>query len=450
MRSTFFGLEMGRRALSAQQRALDVTGHNIANANTAGYTRQEAVLRATMPYTVPAFNCPVAAGQLGTGVEVGQIRRIQDSYINTQIRSENRAAGDWEARNNTLEKLEVIFNEPSEAGLKTVMDQFWEGLQFLSQKANDPSVRDVVIERGIALAESFNHLDRMLTDLQSDLTQAIALEVQEIDNMSAQIADLNRQIVVLESAGNEANDLRDKRDLLIDELSRLVDVTVTEDPTGYVTVSVGGQDIVDNTTVTSLDQSWVNGGKLYGMLYSRDTIVPDYLNRLDQMADSFITEFNSIHSAGFGLDGSTGNDFFVGTTAGTIAVSAAIQNDSNLIAAAKAAADLPGDNTNALDLAGLKHHSFGAPINGTLDDYYGGIVAQLGIEAQSAQRMVDNRELLLAQLKIQKQSVSGVSLDEEMTNMIKFQHAYNAAARMTTTMDELLDVIINRMGLAGR
>ncbi|MFZ5640022.1 MAG: FlgK family flagellar hook-associated protein, partial [Bacillota bacterium] len=168
MRSAFFGLEMGRRALFTQQRALDVTGHNIANANTEGYTRQIADMSASLPYTVPAFNSPVTPLQVGTGVDITAIRRVRESFLDSQIRNETTNLGYWESKRDALKKIEVILREPSDNGLRTVMDQFWSSMQELSKNPESEGVRALVRETGITLANTFNQLSKQLTDLQTD------------------------------------------------------------------------------------------------------------------------------------------------------------------------------------------------------------------------------------------------------------------------------------------
>jgi flagellar hook-associated protein 1 FlgK len=468
MRSTFSGLEIGRKGLQTQQKALDVTGHNIANANTEGYTRQRAVMQATQPFAYPSFSRLYGAGQLGTGVEIQEIKRIRDDFIDAQVRKENGVAGEWESRKNTLDKLEVVLNEPSDTGLRTVLDQFWESLQTLSTRPEDGSVRAAVRQRGMAVAETFNHLDKQLDDLQKNIDIAVRIKVEEINNIATQIGSLNEQIVKVEVSGDHANDLRDKRDLLIDQLGLLINTDNREDPYGAVTVTIGGRALVSDQQVNYLQTvtvppngfaeiQWavdsslvtVSSGAIQGLQYSRDVIVDSQRVQLNTLASQFIVSFNTQHQLGFGLDSIDGRDFFTGADASDMAVDAGIIASLDAIAAAAGpAAPLisPGDNGNMLLLAALKHDNTTMGTS-TFDDYYRAMAAELGVAGQAANRMVENQDLLLSQLDNQKQQISGVSLDEEMTNMIKFQHAYNAAARVVTSMDELLDVIINRMGI---
>ncbi|MHB1167158.1 MAG: flagellar hook-associated protein FlgK [Carboxydocellales bacterium] len=471
MRSTFFGLEIGRTALQAQQRALDVTGHNIANANTPGYTRQDAVTSATTPYAMPGLNKPNTPGQVGTGVQVDEIRRLRDSFIDTQIRTEAKTTGFWASNQDALKKLEVIFNEPSDAGLRTVMDQFWSGLQELSKNPESKSVRAVVSQRGIALADTFNHIDRQLTELQVDTDSNIRIKISEINNSANQVAQLNNQIILIESTGDKANDLRDKRDLLVDQLSKIVNLSTTEEKNGSLTLAISGRVLVsgkNNYAIQAVNTppngyaaiQWaadntnvlIQSGTLKGLLDVRDITVNNYIGYINTLAGTLATQTNAIHRNGRTLNGvGTSNiDFFEpepGATAKNISVSAAVLTSENNIAAA-IQDGAPGDGSNALAMAQLKHSNILA--GGSLDDYFRGIIGKLGVDSQEATRMVDNQGILEAELQNRRQTLSGVNLDEEMTNMIRFQHGYNAAARVVTVMDEMLDVIVNRLGTVGR
>lgn len=487
MRATFFGIEIGRRSLQTQQRALDATGHNVANANTAGFTRQEAVLATTTPFPVPGLNRPWGPGQVGTGVEVTEIRRLRDNFVDLQIRHENKALGYWEARWDALRKIEVVFNEPSDSGLLIVFEQFWQSLEELSKTPESLAARSVVRQRGMALAETFNHMDRQLQELQEDLDNALEVKVSEVNSLGRQIADLNQQILKIEVTGAQANDLRDKRDSLLDQLAKLLDLQVHEDERGLVQVSIGGLLLVqgkqfyglvakeDPTNESLAGVCWevdkepvqIKGGTMRGLIEMRGYVeagdqlgfIRGIRKQLDDLAATLAEKFNERHQGGYGLDGSQDVKFFDSKDgdlikAGNITVSDEIINDLNKIAAAQTDEN-SGDGSNALALAQLKHAlTMVLPGNteptGTFEDYFRAAVGEIGVAGQEADRMVENQELLVAQLENNRQAVSGVSLDEEMVNMIRFQRAYNAAARVITTMDEMLDLVISRMGLVGR
>jgi len=489
--STFFGLEIARRGLQAQQRALDVTGHNVSNANTPGYTRQEAVMATTTPFPVPGLCTPAGAGQLGSGVEISEIRRLRDGFLDLQYRGENEALGFWEARWDAIQKVETILNEPSDSGLSKVFEQFWQSLEDLSKNPESLAARSTVLERGKTLAETFNYLDRQLRSLQSDLDSTIKVKVDEVNSFARQIADLNQQIQKIEITGQRANDLRDRRDLLLDQLSKDINIQVREDANGMVQVGIGGRLLVEGDRVDELNVVedvdndrfykvvWkadnqdvqVTGGTILGLIDMRGYLdeagnqkglVREIRSVLDNLAGTLAKEFNSIHTAGYGLDGSKGLDFFTKdsgatVTAGNIIVNTELE-DLNKIAASKTNPTEidggAGDGSNALELARLKQRllDFNNDNKGdaTFEDYYQAAIGELGVQGQQAKRMAENQELLVSQLDNNRQEVSGVSLDEEMVNMIRFQHAYAAAARVITTMDEMLDLVIGRMGLVGR
>jgi flagellar hook-associated protein 1 FlgK len=594
--SNFLSMEIGKRSIMTHQTALSVTGHNIANANTVGYTRQSPTLVTTRPHYTPNLTSNSGIGQLGTGVEVAYLERLRDAFLDGQIRNENKTTGYWSAIQDTLAKIEVILNEPSNDGLRTVMDQFWESWQDLSAHPESESVRAVVAQRGAALADAFNHTYQQLTELREDVNAFVRVKVDEINSIAQQMADLNQQILSITIAGKQPNDLLDKRDLLIDELSRIADVTVNHDHNGMVSVQLGGRPLVQGKDFAVMDTVtdkrgmhqvvWadtktavnVTGGELRGLLDARGAteldkspsvyaeIIPNMIEDLNQLAKTIILRTNEIHRGGFSLNNKDpfpeGNNFFTEPADLTIhhnwaqimQVDEQIADDPKNIAAARyhtwdsdhSVETNAGDGSVALMIAQLKHDyniqqytassgdltvtfpydaaiTFsvdGVPITilqeayadlnkladaiqqaldkkglalnvrtegrqlvfystetfaiqdfltednnlttqvpddndkvvnkATTDDFWRSVCAQVGVMSQESLRMVKNQDTLLNELENKRQSVSGVSLDEEMTNMIKFQHAYNAASRFITTIDEAIEVIVNRMGLVGR
>jgi flagellar hook-associated protein 1 FlgK len=523
MRSTFHGLETVKRSLFAQQTALHTTGHNIANANTQGYTRQRVDLTASRAMEAVGVMRSNTPGQLGTGVEFSSIERIREKFLDDQYRNENKSLGEWTIRRDTLEKIEAIMNEPSESGIRTVMDQFWSSWQDMSKDPNNLTARAVVKQRAIALAEAFNYTATKLTDLRNDLTQNININLGKANSTISQIGKLNEEIVKIEGLGDNANDLRDQRDVLVDELSKLVNVNVQETSNGTYTINVGSVTVVQGITSTplelsNLDSGDISSGELYGMKLSRDQYVSDYSANLDAMVNGLvqgdfqmtlkkgmilppdvtfpgasvdpttrelledynatIKGINGLHKLGYTLEepATAGKDMFVSKdggaiTASTIALNPYIALDGNRFAASTRTerveeGDPPvtvekvikGNGDLALAIAQLRNESVtfnstsGTPVlsEGRMDDFFKGLIGQLGVQGQEAARIANNEDILTIQIDNRRQSVSGVSLDEEMSNMIKFQHAYNAAARAMTTMDEMLDKVINGMGVVGR
>lgn len=519
MRSTFHSIETARRSLFTQQAALQTTGHNIANANTTGYSRQVVNMIAARPIEAAGMTRSTAPGQLGTGVEFDSITRIREAYLDSQYRNENQNYGSWEIRLDTLEKLETIMNEPSDNGLRSILDKFWNSWHDLSENPEDITARKLVRETARALTDAFNQTSRQLDDLRADLSENIQAKVAQMNTTIQTIAELTSQIGRIESLGDNANDLRDQRDVLLDQLSKIANITVTE-ANGNFQVSMGSQVLVNNSAVTLLTEDGVvgsfgtdlTGGELYGMVLSRDQYVTEYANQLNTLvnglangeitvtipkgsvlpegtvlngviysgaartlsADLTVTVkgLNELHQLGYTAQNplKAGGEFFVSAdggpiTAGNIRLSQEIEDDASNIASSMRTVVsgttetvVKGNKDLAILISQLSNTkidfnsvSSGAVTGeGTVNDFFRSMIGQLGIQTQEAERQSDNFKIVVDQVDARRQSVSGVSLDEEMSNMIKFQHAYNAAARYMTTIDQILDRIINGMGTVGR
>ncbi|UOR11671.1 flagellar hook-associated protein FlgK [Halobacillus amylolyticus] len=512
MVSTFHGLEVAKRGLFTQQAALYTTGHNISNANTPGYTRQRVNFEQTGPFPAASRNRPEIPGQMGSGVQAGSIERVRVGFLDDQFRGENSKTGYYEARSDAFGRLESLMNEPSDSGLAKTMDRFWQSLQDLSVNPQNSGARDVVVQRGQAVAGTFNYLSNTLHRMQNDIKTEVGVTTKEINSLSNQINNLNKQIAEVEPHGYVPNDLYDERDRLVDQLSGIVTIDVSYEDTpssadplamGKATISLVGNNgqaldppatLVDGTTNsvnevtvnypddemplaesisvgdTSYDVEDFSQGKLRGLVESggymagddaRGTYA-DMVYDLDKMATAYATAINTVQKGGESLnsmeEGSEPpNFFFVDDTlttdeagvvrglAGSLDVTDAVKEDADHIAAANS--ELAGSGGNALDLANVLDEP--AAILGeetSVSTFYESIIGTMAVEAQEAYRMESNSATLKASVNQQRQSVSAVSLDEEMTNMIKFQHAYNAAARNITVIDEMLDRIINQMG----
>ncbi len=456
--STFMGLETARRGLAAGSAGMDVTGHNVANANTPGYTRQRAVQQASFPYTVPSLARPEVPGQMGTGVLTMQIQRIRDNFLDGQIRAETSSLGAWQAQNDALTEIETIFMEPSDNGLNTLLADFWSSWQELSKNAESSPVRTMVAQSAVSLADGFNHTYSQMETVRTNLQELANISILDINDKANQIAALNNQIVNIIAVGDQPNDLLDRRDLLLDELAGLTNYKVTNNADGTINVDIGDFNLVNRTDYNSLDQvDWdaadpwgdpqyagIANGNLKGI---QDAMVKlqSYETDLDILADSIMAAVNDQHASGFDLNGDAGvNNFFTGSGAVGMSVNNVIVSDVNLVAAASAVGE-PGDGSNALAIAGLQHQNIVAGTSG--DGYYKNLIARLGVETQQSVRMVENQEALVGQLTNRKESISGVSLDEEMTNLIQYQYAYQSAARVITVLDEMLDTLINRMAV---
>jgi flagellar hook-associated protein 1 FlgK len=508
MRSTFMGIETSKRSLFTHQTSLQTTAHNMANANTVGYSRQSVNHVSSIPMEALGLQRSNTPGQLGTGVEFDYIKRIRETFLDDQYRNESQAHGDWNMRADTLEKLETIINEPSDTGIRTVVENFWNAWQELSKSPENLTARVLVKETALALTDAFNHSASQLANLSVDLTKSITAKATQADTLLSGIASLNQEIYRIEGFGDNANDLRDQRDLLVDELSQLANVTVEEMPNGY-TVRMGGTELVNgNAKNVTIDTAYLEGayggaltgGEIHGLIYSRDTYVAGYIADLNKLADSIvngqvevtlpvgtvipngasvggvtysgtianrtlnapltvtINGINELHQLGYKMDGTRGEPLFTMTTGSealTFGVNTNIVNDvSGIVSSNRVVLEngievtVKGNNEMALQLAGLQLKKVNG--EGKIDEIFQSIVGKLGVQSQEAGRQTKNLGVLVDQVDIRRHSVSGVSLDEEMSNMIKFQHAYNSAARIMTAFDEMLDKVINGMGIVGR
>ncbi len=464
--SNVFGiLNTGRTALLTQQKAIDITGHNIANVNTDGYSRQ----RVNMETNEPVSSQP---GQTGTGVRTAEIQRIYDQFLGAQINEENQNLGNWEAQKGVLERVEIIFDESSGYGLNQAMSEFWNAWQDLANNPSDYAGRAALLAKSETMTTTFNNIYSNLEQIQTDIDTSIMGTVKEINSIAERIAGLNQKIALTEVGGQNANDYRDSRDLLLKELSLMINIDSFENSDGKVTVLVaGGRPLVENISSWNLstqpdvdsdfqDIVWtdsggnpvvitssISGGKLKGWLEVRDVTIPDYLSKLNDLAEEIITEVNDFHKDGLGLndDVVAERNFFTGTKALDIAVNQDIVDDVNNIAAAGSLDGLPGGNSNAIKIANLQNELTmnGNPATATFDDYYNSLVSDVGSGVQKATVNFDHQSLMTTHLDNYRESISGVSLDEEMVNLIKFQHGYNAAARLISVADELLDRVIS-------
>ena len=452
MSSTFLGLETALRGLLAQQRAIDTTGHNISNANTPGYSRQVAEL-----VTTPAFS-DLGSGQLGTGVDVVQYQRIRDGFIDIQVRAQTMRQGYTQAQQSGLSQVEQALSEPSDTGLGALLGKYWAAWQNVTNAPDDIATRQALAQSAAALADGINALASQLNTIQAQITQNENLTLVQVNSIGSQIASLTGSIEQAMLAGQQPNDLLDKRDLLIDQLSALGNVTVATSAgapgtLGSVDVTFGGSALVSGAAAVALGAlpGGLTSGQLAGMqavVTAINAPVTGYLTQLNALAAALASTTNIQHALGKDLSGIAGGAFFTVTAsneAATIAVDPLLLASPGLIAASTSGQ--PGDGSNALAIAGLQAAL--AVGGATIDKAYSQLVTQIGSDAQQAQAGLDNASALLDALTNRRQSVSGVSLDEEMVNLLQFQRGYQAAARALTAMDEMIDQLVNRTGRVG-
>ena len=559
-------LSIGSKALRVQQKGIHVTGNNIANVNTPGYTRQRLNLANDVPLSS-------SIGPLGSGVQAIAVERVYQRFLGVQINNETQGLGRWESYQDTLKRVEMIFDESGGYGLNHVMSEFWNAWQDLSNDPAGQTERTILVAKSEMLALTFNKNYQDLQALQKDFDAMIRATVEDINQLAQEIVDLNQKIIQIESGRQyAANDYRDQRDLALKELASLIDISSFEAADGSVSVSVASGHVLAEGTHSHalstrqnafglLDITWpdpnanlititdnIAGGKLKGWLDARNFDIRNFMIRLDNLAQTIMQEVNTLHANGYGLDGSTGNDFFTGaatasgildsvltitaeqggagnlnielsaggtagaetvtadpvtgdiriaiedgvstraqiavalqahpsiasvvvgappnaawtlgtgtdsvtltggSSAGGIQVNLNIVNDMNMIAAAQGydlvPGDKPGDNGNAIAVVNLQNSLSMNGSSATFDAYYNSLVSDVGLAVQQAGSYFDHQSDMVQHLENYRESVSGVSIDEEMINLVKFQNAYQAAAKLITTADEMMQSVLNML-----
>ena len=418
MVSTFHGLELGKRGLMVGQASIATTGHNMANANTKGYSRQQ-VNATTSPSLDIWTSGQINPGQLGSGVSIDSITRVRDHFLDRQYRDQSATIGEWSVKQETLDRLETIINEPSDTGLQSAMDQLWGAFQDLANEPDSLSAKVVIKERAQEFVETAQAINRSMTYLNDSLTDQIIGKVSEANGYLTQIEQLNESI---KRSGTNANDLLDKRDVLVEELSKIMAIDVAEQPNGTYNISLKSDPT--NTPLTQIDIPTAEetgelfGGELSGLIQSKE-IVSAYQENFNTVVTDFVAA-----SEMSGTDENPGVNLFAGEDINSLTVNPALKENIELIA---------------------PFSSFEENNYETVKSDFRSIVSKLGAESQAAMNYNANYGAALQATENRRQSMTGISLDEEMVNLVKYQHSYNAAARMISTVDQMLDTIINRM-----
>jgi flagellar hook-associated protein 1 FlgK len=623
--STFSGIEMGKRSLFAQNQAIETAGHNLSNASTEGYSRQRVQLKATDPLYRPDLSRAETPGQIGQGVSVESIRRVRDELLDQRIVAQTNGDGYWKTRDNYVLMMEQIYNEPADTSVRTRMDQFWDSWQELSVYPESRSARQSVLTRGETLVDSIHQQYKGLQGIRDMVNGDIEGVTKQVNDYARQIAALNEEIVKVKAMGDSPNDLMDSRDLLVEKLSGLINITVDQrDPDEFV-VHTAGLELVQGKSYRTFDlktgiendgyakvvwadsgnEAHFSGGKLGALIELRDGDLRDEIQKLDTMTMNFVDLVNDIHKDGTGANGKTGVDFFTeqnfinnvagnydrngdgqydssyifrvtgsnalsareqiglegnltlsaptgtvsvpyhptdmvsdvvarinnsgaevvasldrdghlvlkGTTAqnkenpdfvirhmedsghflagyagvlagngpeaaytwdkanavsslaggklayavspiahpaGWMEINKAIKSDVQTIAAGFPGEDgtvLAGDNRAALAIAAIRNSPVMVGSTRTFDDYFADAVTNIGLKGEQASRSLETQTSIMKQLKEMRDAVSGVNVDEELADIIKFQHGYNAAAKFISTINEMLDTVINRLGV---
>ncbi len=625
MLSTFTGIEIGKRGLMAHTQGLNTIGHNLSNASTEGYSRQRVDIGTMEPLYAPALNREETPGQIGQGPMVTRISRVRDELLEGRIVNQEGNVGYWNTRDKYVKILEQIHNEPTEVSVRTQMDKYWDSWQELSLHPSELAPREAVVQRGKTLIDSIHQRYTNLTQTRDMVEQDIGIVVDQVNTLTRQVGLLNDEIVKVEAMGDNPNDLYDRRDLLVAKLGNLIPVSVDKrDPDEFM-IHVDGQVLVQGGIARQLslttgaendgyarlqwkdtsDPAKIPAGVLGALIELRDVDIKGQIASLDTMTLNFTDLVNETHRAGYGLNGSTGNDFFTehpainnvagnydrngdGTydstyiqritgqnkldpqeqvglagvirlsgPAGNIAVeyrptdtvgdvlrrinnsgaevTARLTMDGKLQLRATTSADSAnpdfvirhvedsgeflggysgtlaaageagaydwgradaalslreggtdfavapiahpsgwievsksvsldltnvvagfgsngrpaeaGDGSAALAMANLRTASVMVGSQSTFDDYFADAIGKIGLSGERAQRMAETHSRIAKNLNEMQQSMSGVNIDEELSNMIKFQHGYAASAKFIAQFDEMLDTIINRMGI---
>ncbi len=633
--SAFFGIEMGKRSLQQFRTSMDVAGHNIANMNTEGYSRQRVVTRTMTPLEDPSLNRALRAGQLGQGGQITSIERIRDEFVDSKIYIESSSKSYWNTRSDYLMQIEALQHEPSALNLRTDLDAMWSTFQEVANNPTEIATRNVLVQRVNTVTGTFNHMYNQMSNLRDNTNTLVEIKVNRVNELAGFIADLNKKILQIESLGENPNDYLDRRDLYVEELSNITDIDIRSLDPDETIVYIGGRHLIQGEKVSPLmvernnDNSgyyavkWaVDGvetefsdGELKALLEVRDFDLVSAMNDLNALSINIMDAINSVHKTGFGLNNETGIDFFteipittnvngdydlsqdgtndstllfkvsgtnmldedallgvsgtltfgnavrgganievdyssqmkvkdlvtrinssaanvsayldnndnlvlkartyedykrpnffidhiedsgdflVGVSgllvesgedgaysssnvnaadtlrgggssytvtpqsnvAGWIALNATIQRDVSFIAAAggidtsgNTIADMSkgrGDGSNALHIADLRYKSIMVDNVDTFNDFYTASISNVGAATETATNELQKQEVLLDFLVKMRESISGVNLDEELAQMMVYQHGYNASARIVTVMDQLLDTVINRMGI---
>ena len=534
--------DIGKSSILVNQSALSAISNNIANANTEGYSRQEVVLETTA-------GAQAGGNYIGRGVHIAGVIRHYDKFIQLQIIGQNQSYGKSYSLNQGLSHVEQIFNEAKDLGLSNSLQDYFNAWQDVATSPEGQPQRITLLQKAKALIQNAKQIERDITDTLKNVNDSIGNVVDSVNAITSQIAQLNEKIVQVEAgqSDKQASYLRDQRDKLLNDLAGQIDYTWFEGKNGDVTIMVGGKslvtpekayqlstsvDIEGNRSVTFGGEdltSLFDKGQLGGNIAVRDEINSNTLPSLRKLIASVIKETNLQHRSGYGLDGSTSNDFFdplqistIDHSSGGYITSATVTDPSTItldeynlnftsasnyeiynkrtgalvtsgsytagnpinfdgiqavvdgspaagdsffisplkgvianfnvaiidtqkIAASSSNLTLPGDNTNALSMFQLSQSGISDLSGATLNGYYSGIVSNVGINSKAASDGLTYDDNLLTELKNKREELSGVSLDEEAANLIKYQRAFEAGAKILTITDGLLDTIINSM-----
>jgi len=462
-------LNIGLSALQAAKTGVEVTAQNIANVDTPGYSQKEVVLGPKKGTEGPPY--------FFNGVEVSEIKRAYDEELAREISAQQSRSSYWQTSEEYLARIEEIFSESDQSGLRSDLDLFWNAWQKLSTNPSGYGERQEVAAAGNRLSETLSSRSSDLQEIMANINRQVSKNMEEINQILQKIAELNRQIS--ESIGGQVNEYKDRQvneykdrlDKLIEDLSEQINVNYWQEKNGQVTVSLNGHSLVEGNQAATLTSATdeqghtvvqkkladgtlidvterINAGKVAGLLSLGNKIIPGYLEKLDKLAFGLSQKVNEQHQSGYGLDGSTGVNFFKpldtsANAARNLALNPDIENNLDLIAASSSP-EVP-DNENAIKIADLQRNSAfeeGSQLL-TANDYYASLYRTIGRDTQQAQAKSDQQRLIVNNLKDRRSMISDVALDEQLANLIKFQQTYNASAKIISTADQMMSTLLN-------
>jgi flagellar hook-associated protein 1 FlgK len=454
----------------AAKAQMATTSHNISNANTDGYSRQRVQ---------QAADAAVPHGQrnlIGQGTLLSRTERINDSYVEKQIRNASRDLAHMEEKDLALRQTEDIFNEMGGEGLNRLVAKFFNDFRKLANEPNNEAVRQSVRESSQSMVNDFKRLRSQVEDVRDHIDSRIEGFTREMNSLAEQVKDLNIKIKIRENGGAQANDLRDQRDTAFKKLASFVDVTMHPDKDGAYNIDIRGvgplvngpnaeKFMVDRTPATedgkpenaltirttasaSNDVTHtIRGGKLGALVEVRDQTLSTIQKRLDEMAVMLTDSVNAIHQEGYTRNGVRGVNFFkpIGVKTGAsefMSLSDEVASDSNNIAAA-AIADSPGDNRIAVAIASIQGMKIMDGGKSSVDDFYNSIVSDVGIVSGRNRENINQQKDITMQLGKIRDQISGVSIDEETANLMQFQHSFDASAKVIQIADECLKTVLD-------
>ncbi len=463
-------MNIAQRSMMNAQTGLQTVSHNIANKNTEGYTRQRLEIQSTAPTGLGKV-------QIGTGAKTTAVTRTNNPHLEKQIQFEQMKMGFGEGKMAYLNRVENIFNEQINKGLNHFMGEFFNAFRELSNYPESLPIRTQVKETAWNMTQDFKRIDSQMKKIQDEVDNEIVGEINEVNRMAEEIADLNQKVESIEITGSVANDHRDRRDHILKELGEKINIKYAEVENGKVNVTAGSTIVLvsgydaaklssESTPEKGLKRegnndisfqanerstkynvtTQINGGKLGGMLEVRDKVINDIMSKVDKLAYSMAESINEVHQMGYDQKSRPAGQFFdlngpEKGTASRIDISDTISRDVSFIAAGLMP-DAPADNRVANVISSLQYKPL---LNGedTLDDFYNGLVGELSVVTKKSRSLFEHQAESLSQLKNIRESISGVSIDEETVKMIEYQKAFDASAKLIKTADEMLDTVIN-------